>query len=435
MSTVCAIVPTFNRREMLGECLFSLLVQTRPPDRILVVDDGSTDGTAAFVKERFGAAVTLLHKENGGKSSALNHALPHCAGDYVWICDDDDIAAPDGCGLLAEALDRAGPKTAFTYGHHRIFAESEDGELALFPPSFWPSPDEPDVRISTMEDLAAFQFATLFRRTALMEAGPFREDLHRSQDLDMLLRITGRRDGAYVPRTIFYQRDHAGQRGPARERAEVAQSHRKWLAADRKFFPELALSDRSFCPSFARDLPPVVQQRAAFLQRGVVFGRRGMWAEALPALAEACLLGGLDRPLPQEERLAARLVRHGLPADALPHRQPFRAPFSALRSASPYAALLMQAVGTALLQRARGAAADKRYGDAALNLRMAQAASGGRVFTRQLLAKLRGTSLTEPGQRLAPHQIVLPQEREELRNLLTDARTRLGLAPTKKATP
>ncbi len=73
-STVAVIIPTYNRTQFLVQALESVLNQSRPPDEIIVVDDGSTDGTAdllAGYKDR----VRYLYKPNGGLPSALNFGL------------------------------------------------------------------------------------------------------------------------------------------------------------------------------------------------------------------------------------------------------------------------------------------------------------------------------------------------------------------------
>src|SRR6185437_4610016 len=98
--SVTAIVPTYNRAGYLGEALSSILGQTFPPTQIIVVDDGSPDATPDVVA-RCGPPIEYIAKPNGGKSSALNLGLQHATEEFVWICDDDDIAEP---GALAKLV-------------------------------------------------------------------------------------------------------------------------------------------------------------------------------------------------------------------------------------------------------------------------------------------------------------------------------------------
>jgi glycosyltransferase involved in cell wall biosynthesis len=104
---------------MLRECIDSILAKTRPVQEILVGNDGSTDDTIDVIPS-YGDRLTLFNKTNGGKSSALNLALKHCQSDYVWIYDDDDLAAPDGVKNLANALD-LNEDIDFAFGTYQFF--------------------------------------------------------------------------------------------------------------------------------------------------------------------------------------------------------------------------------------------------------------------------------------------------------------------------
>ena len=90
---VSVIIPVYNTEQYLEECLNSLLEQTLDDIEILVVDDGSTDGSLRIAKE-FEAAnpskISVLTKQNGGQASARNMALKHATGEYLGFVDSDD---------------------------------------------------------------------------------------------------------------------------------------------------------------------------------------------------------------------------------------------------------------------------------------------------------------------------------------------------------
>lgn len=90
---VSVIIPVYNTEEYLAQCLNSLVRQTLDDIEILVVDDGSTDGSLKIAKE-FEAAnpskIRVLAKENGGQASARNMALKHATGEYLGFVDSDD---------------------------------------------------------------------------------------------------------------------------------------------------------------------------------------------------------------------------------------------------------------------------------------------------------------------------------------------------------
>ncbi|MGY1425079.1 glycosyltransferase family 2 protein [Lysobacter sp. A289] len=92
---VSAIIPTFNRRELVSRAIDSVLAQTRRVDEIVVVDDGSTDGTAAALRERFGNRVQHVWQANAGVSAARNHGMAIAGGRYFALLDSDDEWLPD----------------------------------------------------------------------------------------------------------------------------------------------------------------------------------------------------------------------------------------------------------------------------------------------------------------------------------------------------
>jgi GT2 family glycosyltransferase len=102
---VWAVVVTHNRRALLEQCLAALDAQTRRPDRILVVDNASTDGTFAWLAARGGVEVLALPENRGGAGgfcAGMAHAHAHGAG-WLWLMDDDTIPRPDALERLLAA--------------------------------------------------------------------------------------------------------------------------------------------------------------------------------------------------------------------------------------------------------------------------------------------------------------------------------------------
>lgn len=93
MPTVSVIIPAFNAEKFLRETLESALGQTVPPLEVIVVDDGSTDGTVALV-ERFRGAVRLLRQANGGVARARNAGAAQAKGEWLAFLDADDVWLP-----------------------------------------------------------------------------------------------------------------------------------------------------------------------------------------------------------------------------------------------------------------------------------------------------------------------------------------------------
>jgi len=89
-SLVSCIVPCFNGARFVEECIRSILAQTHRPLEIIVVDDGSTDASAAVV-HRFGDAVRYHRRENGGPAAACNTGLALATGDFIAFLEQDDL--------------------------------------------------------------------------------------------------------------------------------------------------------------------------------------------------------------------------------------------------------------------------------------------------------------------------------------------------------
>ena len=108
MSTVCAVVVTYNRKETLRRCLSALAAQQRPPDRTLVVDNASTDRTQELLAAEFPAVEVLAMAVNEGGAGGFHEGIKRAFDDgaeWMWLLDDDTIPEP---GALTELLEAAG---------------------------------------------------------------------------------------------------------------------------------------------------------------------------------------------------------------------------------------------------------------------------------------------------------------------------------------
>ena len=112
MDSVWAVVVTHNRREMLRECLAALASQERSPDRVLVVDNASSDGTAAMLREEYAEVDLLALPTNQGGAGGFHEGMKraHAEGaEWMWLMDDDTIPEPTGLSELLDALPQFEP--------------------------------------------------------------------------------------------------------------------------------------------------------------------------------------------------------------------------------------------------------------------------------------------------------------------------------------
>jgi glycosyltransferase involved in cell wall biosynthesis len=230
---VTVVVPTFNRARYIAECIDSLLSQTVAPAAILVVDDGSTDGTAAVV-ERYGNSIRYIAKPNGGKSSALNLAIPLVETEHVWFFDDDDVAHP---WAIESHLARqtADPTLGFTFGFHEWGADAADGRITITrrptPPAIFDASCEAQ-RVNALK-YCAFMLSGCISRTALVHmVGAFDTRLKRSQDYDYIVRMTQSARFAYTGGSTYVIREHEGLRGPADALHKSSDKRKTWIQYD-----------------------------------------------------------------------------------------------------------------------------------------------------------------------------------------------------------
>lgn len=127
-SAVTCIVPVFNGERFLTEALQSILDQTRPPEEIIVVDDGSTDGSRA-VAESFGSSVRYVHQENAGPAVARNTGIDEARGEFIAFLDADDRWDPRKLELQLRRLEER-PELAFCVAMVQNFWEEEVADEA-----------------------------------------------------------------------------------------------------------------------------------------------------------------------------------------------------------------------------------------------------------------------------------------------------------------
>ena len=110
MPKISLIVPVYQVEQYLDRCVESICAQTFRDFECILVDDGSTDASGRMCDEyaRKYHNFTVIHKENGGLSSARNRAIPHAKGDYLCFFDSDDVLHPQALEKMAAAMEQTG---------------------------------------------------------------------------------------------------------------------------------------------------------------------------------------------------------------------------------------------------------------------------------------------------------------------------------------
>ena len=212
-STVTVAIPHFNHDRFLPAALASLAAQSRPPDEVIVVDDGSTSPRAREVFAELEQAYpdwTFLRQENAGPGVARNRSLERANSTYFLPFDSDNIATPGLIERLVTAMDR-NPSRAATTCHNLAFtadADIEKGEFAFrYSPTGGP-------RLSGCLENVFGDTCALFRTDALRSVGGF--EVHAwspHEDWETFVKMAVRGlEVEVLPQPLFYYRVEAGGR-------------------------------------------------------------------------------------------------------------------------------------------------------------------------------------------------------------------------------
>jgi len=201
--TFSAVIAAYQAEDWIAESVGSILSQTHPADQIVVVNDGSTDGTARELA-RFGDRITVVERPNGGCPAAFNTAFREATGDYVALCGADDIWEPRKLEWQAEAL-REHPDVDVLFGDAQIFGLTE-GNYAT-PPGTGVLDSDALRRELYRENLVCAP-SIMIRRSLFERLGPFVERFG-ADDYEYWMRSL--RSGAtfyYDPRVLLRYRRH-----------------------------------------------------------------------------------------------------------------------------------------------------------------------------------------------------------------------------------
>lgn len=195
---VSVIVPAFNAAWCIRRAVESVLAQSFRDFELIVVDDGSTDNTAA-VLDGYGTDLRVVSKRNGGLSSARNSGIEAANGHYIAFLDADDWWLPAKLERQV-ALMNSQPDLVFCSTAARI--ESPDGDLL----GDWPCSTSPLPTLEAIFETNAFVAgsgsAVLVRREALKRIGGFDERLRSLEDIDMWMRLAATATYACVPEPL-----------------------------------------------------------------------------------------------------------------------------------------------------------------------------------------------------------------------------------------
>jgi len=215
---VSVVIPTHDRRIFLRKAIASVQSQTFEEWELIVVDDGSTDGTLEYVEEvaQDDSRIRLLaHQKCGNVARLRNLGVRESQGYYVGFLDSDDIWHPGKLEAQLSGFDHEG-RYRWSYTGFRLI--DEEGEpTSLRAGSPW-QPRSGDLFLELLSTEAAAPIQTLLvERSLLSEVGLLDESLPYKEDYELLLRLARRSEAYAVDARMVSIREHAGRSTKARE--------------------------------------------------------------------------------------------------------------------------------------------------------------------------------------------------------------------------
>lgn len=184
---VSVIIPTYNRAEFLKSAIGSVLSQTYQNFEVIVIDDGSTDGTREIITSFSQDKIKYVYKSNGGQSSARNEGIRLAKGEYIAFLDSDDLWDPRKLEKQLACFQKD-PSFGMVFTNYRSI--DKDGKVLK------EFQAEPGYVLSGnfIKDLLEIRFPSvpssmMVKREAFEKVGYFNENLRISEDLDVWVRI------------------------------------------------------------------------------------------------------------------------------------------------------------------------------------------------------------------------------------------------------
>ena len=207
---VSILIPAFNARQWIEETLSSAVKQSWERKEIVVVDDGSTDGTLEIAKGFAKHGVRVYEQENGGAAAARNKAFSLCDGDYIQWLDADDLLSPDKIKYQMEAAVLIGnPRIALSSAWAKFMAQWYGAKFT--PTALWCDLSPTEWLFRKVDQNLSMQTATWLISRELTElAGPWDTRLFGDDDGEYFCRVLLASEGThFVPESLVYYRGPA----------------------------------------------------------------------------------------------------------------------------------------------------------------------------------------------------------------------------------
>ena len=212
---ISVVIPLWNKRAEVGAAIASVLAQTVPPLEIIVVDDGSTDGSAAVVEAFTSPLVRLIRQPNGGVSAARNRAIGEARGEWVALLDADDEWRPEFLEKISLLSLECPACRAYGAGF-----DIRDEHGALTRGNFPSRRGTVDYFAEAMRRYVLIPSATVLHRRTVTELGGFPEGMRLGEDQYLWTKLARTAPVGFLPEALAVYSRAAQNRSAAVYRPE-----------------------------------------------------------------------------------------------------------------------------------------------------------------------------------------------------------------------
>jgi glycosyltransferase involved in cell wall biosynthesis len=254
--TVSVLIPSYNHARFLPATLQSVFEQTFTDYEVVVVDDGSCDGSVELLRS-YGARIRLFTQPNRGTYPTLNRCIAESRGRYLAILNSDDLWAPTKLEKQVAVLETQ-PTVGLVHTDGR-FIDAEGNLLKGNPLGFeWPRTPSGNIIEALVRYNKIIASSVLVRRECFERLGGFREDLFGSGDWEMWFRIALEYNIAFIDEPLTFYRVHGANASfqhrrvyeddvRVREETIHANEARLWQRANNRRAMRLALAHSYAC--------------------------------------------------------------------------------------------------------------------------------------------------------------------------------------------
>jgi glycosyltransferase involved in cell wall biosynthesis len=291
---ISVVIPCYNSEHTIRETLESVLAQTYHDFEVIVVDDGSTDGSKDVILS-FGDRVRYIYQQNAGQSAARNAGIREARGEYIAFIDADDLWFPEKLEKQDKCLQEN--NVLWCYCDCMFFRDSDHKNIGKYSQLLY-SPKQGLILQALFMGNCIASLTPIINKKLLFDSGLFDETpaIRSREDWDQWLRVAALAEVAYTPEVLAKYRVHAGSITYAEDPQEAFESHVAVIEKITALYPQelLPLKQKTlayYANRFSRthwlngnaDQAKKLLQQAIFYEPGRLQYRILMWIYSLPA--------------------------------------------------------------------------------------------------------------------------------------------------------